>query len=639
MTAVDEIKSRLDIVDYISQTVKLKRSGRSYTGFCPFHPNTRTPAFAVFPENGTWRCFGQCNEGGDIFKFVMKKEGWDFPATLRYLAEKAGVRLEPLTPQRQQAEEEHARLRSLLEDSVIFYRNQLTQTPAGKPALEFLLRRGLTPQTIETFGLGYAPLGWENLLNYLTTKGYSPKEMADAGMVLERSARESGTQPYRDRFHNRVLFPIRDGMGKMCGFGGRILDPNDVPKFLNSPQTVLFDKGRLLYGLDQARKAIRAAEEVVIVEGYLDAIVLHQAGYQNTVSPMGTALTEDQFRLLKRFTRRMTLALDADAAGAKATMRGLEMARETLDRGSEVAFDSRGLLRYEMRLQADIRITQLPEGKDPDEVVLEDPAAWQKILDEARPVVEYVMQTLAASHNLEDAKEKRVVAEQVLPLIADIPNPIERDTYRQRLAHLLKIDERALGSAVTLQSSHRKIPVKMKPERMTPSSALSEAKISRATEMERHVIGYLLQQPERVYNLDRRLQAVGLERVSEADFLHSDHNRLMEIITSALLQDSLEPLEAMRLSMPEELGESASQITPPADEKLDPRRLLDDILRTIIELRRLRLNESVSQLRYMQEELVSGDAVEELREINRQALELTRQRNKLDSAFHKAFTA
>ncbi len=254
MSTVDEIKSRIDIVDLVSETVQLRRSGKNYTGFCPFHENTRTPAFVVFPDSGTWRCFGQCNEGGDIFKFVMKKEGYDFTEALRYLAERAGVQLKPPTPEEQAAAEEHEALRSLLEEAVIFYRHNLLNTPAGQSALAYLReQRGLGDDTIEAFGLGYAPNAWEATVGFFTAKGARAEDLLACGLASQRDA--GGLY---DRFRHRVMFPIRDERGRMAGFGARVLDPQDVPKFLNSPQTVLFDKGHLLYGLDRARKTIRA---------------------------------------------------------------------------------------------------------------------------------------------------------------------------------------------------------------------------------------------------------------------------------------------------------------------------------------------------------------------------------------------
>ncbi|MGE5222155.1 MAG: DNA primase, partial [Omnitrophica WOR_2 bacterium] len=231
MSTIDEVKARIDIVDLVSETVQLRRSGKNYTGFCPFHANTRTPAFVVFPESGTWRCFGQCNEGGDIFGYVMKKEGWDFSEALRYLAEKAGVQLKPPTPQDQEAAEEHDRLRDILESAVTYYRHQLLSTPAGKIALEYLHGRGLKDEIIEVFGLGYAPNSWDEAGKFFLSKGFSEKDLLDAGLVTEREpGAELHPSGVYDRFRHRILFPIRDERGRMAGFGARILDPNDVPK-------------------------------------------------------------------------------------------------------------------------------------------------------------------------------------------------------------------------------------------------------------------------------------------------------------------------------------------------------------------------------------------------------------------------
>ena len=459
MSTIDEIKARIDIVDLVSETVQLRRSGKSHTGFCPFHSNTRTPAFVVFPDSGTWRCFGQCNEGGDIFRFVMKKEGCDFPEALRILAEKAGVELKPPTAAEQQAAEEHDHLRVLLEDAVTFYRHQLLNTAGGKQALEYLKqKRNLNDATIEIFGLGYAPASWDSLLNFFRSKGYKQQDLLDAGVVTARQqdgsggvksagdqgGSESQNRRVYDRFRNRLMIPIRDERGRMAGFGARILNPDDLPKFLNSPQTAIFDKGHLLYGLDRARKTIRSLDQVIIVEGYLDVIALHQAGFTNVVSPMGTALTEHQLFLLKRFSRRIVLALDPDAAGNQATLRGLQIARQAMDHENELVFDARGLMGYEARLQADIRVTTLPEGMDPDEIVNRDPHEWDTIVIRAKPIVIHVMETLAAGRDLDDPKIKTEIAGQVVPLIQDVANPIERDAYRQRLARLLRVDERAL---------------------------------------------------------------------------------------------------------------------------------------------------------------------------------------------------
>lgn len=619
MTAVDEIKSRLDIVELVSETVQLRRSGKNYTGFCPFHSNTRTPAFVVFPETGSWRCFGQCNEGGDIFGFVMKKEGWDFAETLRYLAERTGVELKPTTPQQQAASEQHEGLRALLEEAVTFYRHNLLHTSAGKVALDYLLQqRGLTVETIEAFGLGYAPPAWEAALAHFKSKGYPEDDLLAAGLATEREAGGEGwgdsavaggpaTRRVYDRFRNRVMFPIRDERGQMAGFGARVLNPDDIPKFLNSPQTALFDKGRLLYGLDRARKAIRAQDQVVIVEGYLDVIALHQAGYPNAVSPMGTALTEAQLRLLKRFTRRIVLALDADAAGDKATLRGLQIARQALDRESDPVFDARGLLGHEGRLQADIRVTTLPEGMDPDEVVNRDPQEWQRIIQKAKPIVMHVMETLATGRDLDDPKVKTEIAAQVMPLIEDVPSPIERDTYLQRLARLLRVSEQALLGGAPPARVPARVRSRTRPSRTAPPDGRRDILLTDQLEgilsLEGHCLGVLLRRPDLVYRVDRALQVYGLGRLSADDFQSADHQLILRLIEASLGQDHSEPLFFVLNGLSLPLMDLADRLLA-RTEKLDPNedRVLEDLVRALLDLRRRRLRQHIDHLRYLMEE-------------------------------------
>ena len=594
-SVIDEIKARIDIVDLVSETVQLRHSGRNYTGFCPFHSNTRTPAFAVFPETGTWRCFGQCNEGGDIFGYVMKKEGWDFSEALRYLADKAGVQLKPPSPQEQAAAEEGDHLRALLEEAVTFYRHQLLNTPAGNSALGYLRQRGLQDAAIEAFGLGYAPDSWDATGAHFKSRGYAEKDMLDAGLVSER---DSGG--VHDRFRHRVMFPIRDERGRMAGFGARILNPEDVPKFLNSPQTPIFDKSRLLYGLERARKSIRSQDQAVIVEGYLDVVALHQAGYTNTVSPMGTALTEHQLYLLKKLTRRIVLALDSDAAGDKATLRGLQVARQALDHESDPVFDARGLLGYEARLQADIRVTTLPEGMDPDDIVNRDAQEWQRILEAAKPVVMHVMETLAASQDLDDPKAKSEIAAQVLPLIQEVPSPVERDTYRQRLARLLRVDESALMS--------EPVAARRPPRRRTappggeqkPKLELVQSPAASNYALEAYALGVLLRRPDLLYRVDREMQKFGLARLAPTDFLHADNQAILRLLQESIAQDMAEPLNYIlnNLSLP--MMEVADDLLA-RTEKMDPsdERVLSDLLRALLDLRSRNLRQDIEYLRHL----------------------------------------
>jgi len=633
LTAIDEIKNRVDVVDLISETVTLRRAGKNYTGFCPFHANTRTPAFVVFPDSGTWRCFGECNEGGDIFRFVMKKEGVDFAEALRMLAERAGVKLEPVTPQKKEAEETHQRLRDLLEEAVIFYRHHLLHHPAAQEAQNYLKKRGLKPETMESFGIGYAPPGWDTTLQYFTAKGYTAEDLVNAGLVVEK---QEGGGVY-DRFRHRILFPIREMNGKMAGFGARRLNPEDEPKFLNSPQTELFDKGRLLYGLDAARKAIRAKDQAIIVEGYMDVVVPHQEGFTNVVSPMGTALTEAQLHLLKRFSRRIILALDADAAGEKATLRGLEVARQTLDHTEEISFDPRGLLRHEARLQADLRVTTLPPGMDPDEVVLRDPQEWQQLVDAAKPIVVHVMETLAAAHDLDDPKAKAEVAGQVLPLIEDVANPVERDAYRQRLARLLRVDERSL---LTSQPARQRPQQRRSTTRPDPTPTVKETIAVDSNRLlihrlETEFLRLLLRNPDLLNNLDRYLQSHTLNRVTLQEFDHADHQGLLRLIQQSLEQIQADPKQYIHENVPPELKELLTKYLEPLPlGEPTENRLGEDLARTLLRLRKTRIMEQLAQIRQMQQDLQEqGDTgLQPYREL---VLQYTLTGSRLDLALSK----
>jgi DNA primase len=596
MSTIDEIKSRIDIVDLVSETVQLKHSGKNYTGFCPFHPNTRTPSFVVFPSTGTWRCFGQCNEGGDIFSFTMKKQGLEFSEALKYLAEKAGVQLKPPTPEEIVAEEEHDQIRRLLEETANYYHYQLRNTSEGHQALEYLKNRGLSEEITDAFGLGYAPNAWEATIQYFKNKGRSESQLLEAGLVSER---EDGS--FYDKFRHRIMFPIRDARGRMSGFGGRILDPNDIPKFMNSPQTPVFDKSALLYGLEKARTPIRALDQVVIVEGYLDVIALHQAGFTNTVSPMGTALTERQMHLLKRLTQKFILALDPDAAGDKATMRGLQIARQAMDRESDPVFDARGLLAYESRLQADIRVSTLPEGMDPDDVVGRDPGEWQQILDDAKPVVIHVMETLAAGRDVDDPKIKSDIASQVLPLINEVPEPIERETYRQRLARLLKVDERLLigGEAPGKPTRRRRRSAQPRTGEIIPEFSLQSGNAL----LEAHCLGILIRRPELVFHVDRALHESRLSRLTRGDFDRAEYQAIFELVEESLAQDRSEPMHYVLNGLSLQLMEIVDNLLERTD-RLDPKedRVLADVMRALLEIRRRQVNDTINQLRYQMDE-------------------------------------
>lgn len=624
MTVIDDIKQRIDLVNVVEQTVRLKRTGKNYIGFCPFHSNTRTPSFVVFPETQTWRCFGQCNEGGDVFGYLMRRDNLDFNEVLKQLADRAGVVLRAQTPAEIKHEEVKQTLSQVMEAAVEFFRKQMLETEAGKKALDYVHRRGLSDETIKTWGLGYAPNSWNALLDHLLSKGYSRELILQAGLLSEG---EEGR--VFDRFRDRLMFPIRNPYGKMAGFGGRALNPDDVPKYLNSPATDVFDKGRLLYGLDMARAGMRKSDQAVIVEGYMDVIGLHQAGYPNAVAPMGTALTEAQFNLIKRLTTNIVLALDPDAAGQNATLRGLETARRALDQAEDISIDSKGLLQIERSLKADIRVAQLPDERDPDEIVLADPASWQNILDNAKPIINHVMDTLAKDRDLSDPKVKREIADQVIPLLEEVASPIERDAYRLRLATLLRLDERTL-----VLSTHQVMQERRRRQKSEKEPALDyQVKTfgdHKNKALEEFTIRQLLIDPESLYRINRELAGFGLSELSRADFQEGEYQHLFDLVRKSLAQDEYEAVDFLEL----ELTEIAEIIELPARQSNtsidEDKRLFKDRLRTILCMRQNNVLEHMREIYYLQSD--TEEKTYSSNEANILYLDLIETRKKIDRA-------
>ncbi|MGI6259579.1 MAG: DNA primase [Anaerolineaceae bacterium] len=624
MTVIDDIKQRIDLVDVVQQTVKLKRTGKNYIGFCPFHSNTRTPSFVVFPETQTWRCFGQCNEGGDVFGYLMRRDNLDFPEVLKQLADRAGVVLRAQTPAEKKREEVKQTLSQVMEAAVEFFRRQMLETEAGKKALDYVHKRGLSDETIKIWGLGYAPNSWNALLDHLVAKGYSRELILRAGLLTEG---EEGR--VYDRFRDRLMFPIRNPYGKMAGFGGRALNPDDVPKYLNTPATDVFDKGRLLYGLDMARAGMRKSDQAVIVEGYMDVIGLHQAGYPNAVAPMGTALTEAQFNLIKRLTTNIVLALDPDAAGQNATLRGLETARRAMDQEEDISIDSRGLLQIERSLKADIRVTELPDGLDPDEIVLEDPASWQNILDSAKPIINYVMDSLAEDRDLSDPKVKREIADQVIPLLEEVASPIERDAYRLRLATLLRLDERTLvlSTHQVMRERKRRQRDENKPNLDYQAKPTSEHK-NRA--LEEFTIRHLLMDPDSLYKINRTLASFELSELTRADFEEGSYKHLFDLIKNSLKQDEYEAIDYLELELSEisEIVELPEKQPGISTEDYD--KLLKDRLRTILYMRRNNVEERLREIYYLQSN--TEEKTYSSNEANVRYLDLIEARKNIDEA-------
>ena len=604
MSVIDDVKDRLDLVEVVSRYIQVKKSGRNYKALCPFH-SEKTPSFVVFPETQHWYCFGACTEGGDLFNFVMKMEGWDFRTALEELAKQAGVELEPRTPAQEEAAEEADRLRGLLAAAALYYHEILCGGPEARMARDYVERRGLSDETVNRFRLGYSLPGWERTSTHLTDHGYRVEDLLEAGLVIER---ESGG--VYDRFRDRLMIPIRDGRGRVIGFGARTLDPEDVPKYLNSPRTSLFDKSKTLFGLDMARPAIRRSDRVVVVEGYMDVMQAHQAGYENVVAQMGTALTDAQLRQLCRYTKRIVLALDADAAGVQATLHGVEVAREALDREWEPVFDPRGLLGYEGRLGAEMRVLQLPGGMDPDDVIRESPDQWPRLVDDALPVVDFYLQVLLEEADLQDTKVKARIVDELLPIIRAVSNPVERDDYAQKIARTLRVDERAV--LARLRSSTRgQRGIHRRPwSAAGHDSDVAPPRDEQPDELlEAHCLSVLLRRPGLRSRIDGLLQERGLDPIRAQDFGRVSLRAIFEAWDRLLDRGPTCSVDVLRDELPADMHPRLVELCEVDDARLGDDQLVRDVVVTLLRLRQRRLNQLVQDLKMlMLEAREAGDA-------------------------------
>jgi DNA primase len=434
------IKEKINLVDFIGEQVPLKKAGASFKGLCPFH-GEKTPSFVVTPGRETWKCFG-CGLGGDVFSFVMQRESVDFPEALRRLAGRTGVELDERTSRE---DAQRKRLREVLEGAIAFYHAALTNHKVGERALGYLHDRGFTDATIETYQLGYAPDSWDAMTKALKSRrNATDAELEGAGLVIR--GRRDGVY---DRFRGRVIFPIRDASGGASGLGGRILDGSTAitgegstenardrgPKYLNSPATLLFDKSRTLYLIDRAKGPMRKAQQAVIVEGYTDALMAHQHGFDNVVGGLGTALTAGQVELATRYAPAIALAYDVDPAGQGAGTFGATELTALIGEIERSAHKGR---------LTDVSVLRLPEGRDPDEVIRADPETWRAAASAPQPIMEYLIDTFTARYDPKTIQGRERLVAAVMPTLRAVSDPVRRDGYLQLLARRSGVEERVL---------------------------------------------------------------------------------------------------------------------------------------------------------------------------------------------------
>lgn len=453
MTDVQSIKDRLDIAQIIQEYLPLKKSGVNWKAPCPFH-REKSPSFMVHPEKQIWHCFG-CSRGGDVFSFVQEIEGMDFPEVLKFLADKAGVKLENNFQNEVQKSQKN-RILDINAKAAYFFHRFLLDIPASKSAGDYLENRGLKKETIEKWQIGFIPEQWELLTKYLLKKGFGIEDLVMSGLTIKRDGADVRTgRGFYDRFRGRIMFPLSDAHGNVVGFTGRVLVENENTggKYVNTPQTPVYDKSRVLFGLDKAKKEIKAKDAAVIVEGQMDVIACHEAGMANVVAASGTALTPEQIKLLKRYSNNVTMAFDADSAGQNAAKRGIDIA---------------------MQEGMNVKVIKIPDGagKDADECLKKNSTVWFDAVEKAVSVMDWYFKNILSGINLSDPRQKQQAADALLNEIQKIPYPVEKDSWTKKLADMLNVDLSVLAETVRKkQKNPTRVPeiVRVKPQVKAPA--------------------------------------------------------------------------------------------------------------------------------------------------------------------------
>jgi DNA primase len=701
-STIEQIKAKIDVVEEIGLVVALQKSGKSYKGHCPFH-NERTPSFYVFAESQTWRCFG-CNEGGDVFTFVEKQQGIDFREALHYLAEKAGISVEEQGAGRDPEEERERnaakeRLRKMNEEALLWYHQVLLRARDASDARAYLQSRGVNSESVIAFSLGYAPDQWDGLSRYLAGQGYTEREMVNGGLARIRemgrvageeagSAGEIKSGVY-DYFRKRIIFPIRDMRGRVIGFGGRAMGDGQ-PKYLNSPQTVLFEKNNVLYALDRARENIKLAKQVVIVEGYVDAVIAHQYGTKQTVACIGSAITEKHIQQLKNLTKQVTLALDPDSAGEAATERGIQEALKAFDRTivpvpvvsqnyvkhvrGKKGYEQRGIIRLEEQVDAEINVAQLPLGEDPDEFIRRDLKGWSQAIAHPLPLIDYYFMAKTTGLDLKQPYGKAEAAKRLLPVIGAISDRIKRDAYIQKLSTTIGIDERSLNeelqrvlrgqrttgvtAAFTDRGEARRVGDAPGGKQLLPDHQASEhvvgdvekdgdedgvsgqksILVSRTfgldkrsndrVQWEDYLIGLLLANPE------LSTQVCGI--INDGDFAGTDTRELYRFFNSVDQRGSSPLFQSIEQAVPSALLTTIDRARKSVESgsPLDGAGLQKAAVQCATRLKRARLLQQNMELQLLMREAENAGEVEAAQQFRRQFSTIYRELRTIDSAMH-----
>lgn len=543
---VDEIKSRLDIVEVIGSYIKLQKTGANYRAICPFHTEKR-PSFFVSPSRQMWHCFGACGEGGDIFKFVMKIEGVEFAEALKILGQRAGVEIKKISPK---IRVEKERLYEICELAAQFFNKQL-ESRAGQKAKEYLLNRGINEDSIKKWRIGYAPDVWQGLSDFLVSRGYKREEVLKVGLAVRKEEKDFKTY---DRFRARIMFPIFNLNSQVVGFTGRIFGQSkEVAKYVNTPNTPLYDKSRVLYGLNKAKMAIRKEDKFILVEGQTDVIMSHQAGIENVVATSGTALTPFQLAFLKRYSENLITAFDMDLAGDSATKRGIDLAQSQ---------------------EFNIKVIMMP-GKDPADIVSESPEKWQELVKQTKSIMDFYFETTFARHDSKTVEGKKEVSKILLPVIKIIPNKIEQSYWVKQLAEKLEIKEEDIDIEMKKTKDDRE-DVFIQKEK---GGQLIEAVKSKKQILEERILSLVLREKKNLSLIDD-------------EFFNLFSDKTKEIMN--ILKEETDIFK--REDVPDELKDYLNQLcfkTEMEDEEVEPEKEIKACLK---ELQFLEMKEKLNKI-------------------------------------------
>ncbi len=517
---VDKLKERIDIVELIGSYVKLKKAGRNFKGNCPFHQE-KTPSFVVSPDRQLWRCFGSCGVGGDAIAFFMKYENLSFLEALHDLADRYGIVIEKM-PVEDKMLHYKQRLIQANQAATDFYHYILTKSPIGKTALDYLKNRLITDKIIETFQLGYSPSSWDSLARFLHTKKFLNNELVDSGLCIQK---QQGGSVY-DRFRGRVMFPLKDHRGNTVGFSGRILGGESEAKYVNTPETSLYHKRSMLFGFNLTKDAVKKEDKIILVEGEFDMIMPFQKGISAIAAIKGSALTTEQLQLIKRYTNRVYLALDADKAGEEAIRRAIEVAEP---------------------MGFELGVIVIDGGKDPDEAVRTNEVEFKKSLEHPIPVYDFLMQLFAKKYPPADPFNKKQIGEEMAPFLYAISNPIVQSYYIKQLAKLLDVTEDAAGRVVRGYRKKRLV----RPNRQEPiiNKPLRELVIQQ----------FLLEQLLHAQSLTPHMTEVG-EIITENIFTSPSYGKLFMKLKEKAQEGGNFDLNAFIKSLPPELASVADEL-------------------------------------------------------------------------------